>query len=63
MILDFLKYNEPGLTTISQKKQEIGKKAAEYLIKQINGEKVSSILLDVEIIERDTCQPYKKQTA
>jgi LacI family transcriptional regulator len=54
--LEFLQYSEPSLTTVSQNKREIGKTAAEYLIKQINGERVTSKLIDVEIIERDTCR-------
>jgi LacI family transcriptional regulator len=54
--LEFLKYSQPALTTVSQNKLEIGKRAAQYLIQQINGETVSSLSVDVEIIERDTCQ-------
>ena len=54
--LEFLKYSQPALTTVSQNKLEIGKIAAQYLIQQINGETVSSLNVDVEIIERDTCQ-------
>lgn len=54
--LDFLKYSQPALTTVSQNKLEIGKRAAQYLIQQINGETVSSLNVDVEIIERETCQ-------
>lgn len=54
--LEFLKYSQPALTTVSQNKLEIGKKAAQHLIKQINGETVSSLHVDVEIIERETCQ-------
>ena len=54
--LEFLKYSQPALTTVSQNKLEIGKRAAQYLIQQINGETVSSLNVDVEIIERDTCQ-------
>lgn len=53
--LDFLKYSQPALTTVSQNKLEIGKRAAQYLIQQINGETVSSLDVDVEIIERETC--------
>lgn len=54
--LEFLQYSEPALTTVSQNKRAIGKTAAEYLIKQINGEPVSSKLIDVEIVKRDTCK-------
>jgi LacI family transcriptional regulator len=54
--LEFLKYSQPALTTVSQNKLEIGKRAAQYLIQQINGETVSSLSVDVGIIERDTCQ-------
>lgn len=54
--LEFLKYSQPSLTTVSQNKLEIGKRAAQYLIQQINGETVSSLNVDVEIIERETCQ-------
>ena len=54
--LDFLKYSQPALTTVSQNKLEIGKRAAQYLIQQINGETVSSLNVDVKIIERETCQ-------
>lgn len=54
--LEFLKYSQPALTTVSQNKLEIGKRAAQYLIQQINGETVSSLNVDVEIIERETCQ-------
>ena len=53
--LEFLKYSQPALTTVSQNKLEIGKRAAQYLIQQINGETVSSLDVDVEIIERETC--------
>jgi len=53
--LEFLKYSQPALTTVSQNKLEIGKRAAQYLIQQINGETVSSLDVDIEIIERETC--------
>jgi LacI family transcriptional regulator len=56
--LEFLKYSQPALTTVSQNKFEIGKRAAQYLIQQINGETVSSLSIEVEIVERDTCQKH-----
>ncbi len=54
--LDFLKYSSPALTTISQNKKEIGRTSARYLIDKISGQKVESIKIDVEIVERETCK-------
>lgn len=44
----------PNLTTISQPQFEIGQRAAENLFRMIKGEKVQSIIMPYEIIERDT---------
>ncbi len=57
--LDFLKYSRPALTTVAQNKLEIGRQSALALIKQINGETVTSKHIDVKIIERNTCIRYK----
>lgn len=54
--LEFVKYTTPALTTVSQQKEEIGKSCANFLIDQIAGNHPSVTLLDVKIIERDSCK-------
>lgn len=54
--LDFVKYTNPALTTISQKKDEIGVACADYLLDKISGKEALVKKLDVELIERNTCR-------
>jgi LacI family transcriptional regulator len=58
--LDFLSYSLPGLTTVAQDKQTIGRIAAKSLLAQINNEPTNSQLIPLSIVERDTCQPFKQ---
>ena len=55
----FLEYSSPALTTISQNRRQIGITAANHLLKQIDGEEVESVKIDVEVVERDTCRKLK----
>lgn len=55
--LDFLSFSQPGLTTVAQNKHDIGRRAAQSLIDQINGAETGSQFVDVAIVERDTCKP------
>lgn len=57
--LAFLRYTSPALTTVSQNKTEIGRKAAQLLMKEIKGEPTQSTMVDVEIVVRDTCRKRK----
>lgn len=59
--LEFLKYNNPALTTVSQNKAEIGRRSATSLLEKIAGKEVSSTTINVTIVERDTCQEHPKQ--
>jgi len=61
--LDFLSYSLPGLTTVAQNKEAIGRLAAESLMAQINQEPTSSQLTKVSIVKRDTCRPFIKHPA
>lgn len=54
--IEFLQYSSPALTTVSQNKREIGITAAKSLISKIKGEEVSSSLIDVDVVERETCK-------
>ena len=48
-------YIHPPLTTVSYKKDEIGKTAAQMLIKMINGETVESVTIDSDtVVERQS---------
>ena len=57
--LQFLQYSLPALTTVSQNNELIGATSARYLIDKISGKDVSSAMIDVEIIERETCIKIK----
>ena len=48
------RYIEPNLTTMGIDKVEMGKMAMDMLLKQIKGEKTQSILLPMELVERDS---------
>ena len=54
--IDFFKYYNPGLTTIAQNAPLIGEKAATLLKNVIDGKEVESIVLDVKLIERESCR-------
>lgn len=54
------RYIEPKLTTIGIDKVEMGAMAMDMLLKKINGEKVESVLLPMELIERDSVCDFKK---
>ena len=55
--IDLSRYIEPKLTTIKQDKFNMGKKAANLLIKMINepGEKFEPEILPTKLIERESC--------
>lgn len=53
--IEFFKYNSPSLTTIAQNGILIGEKTATLLKETIEGKDVESIVLDVELIERESC--------
>lgn len=55
--LPSLTWFAPCLTTVKQKKKEMGYAAAELLIKRLGGEELKDVLLDVELVERDTVAP------
>ncbi|MFW6268492.1 MAG: LacI family DNA-binding transcriptional regulator [Bacillota bacterium] len=52
------RYIRPALTTIAQKKEELGCSAAKLLLNMINktDQRNSPIILPVELIERETCR-------
>jgi len=54
--IEFFKYNSPSLTTIAQNGTLIGEKTATLLKEVIEGKDVESIVLDVELIERESCK-------
>lgn len=54
--LDFVKYTNPALSTISQKKEKIGLACANYLLNTIEGKETIIRELDVELIDRETCR-------
>lgn len=45
-----------NLTTINQKKFEMGKNASKLLLKIINGENFSPVFIPTNIVERDSCK-------
>lgn len=45
-----------NLTTVRQKKEEMGRAAAELLLKIINGEVFSPVIIDTGLIERGSCR-------
>lgn len=57
----FLQYSYPALTTIRQNKRQIGITSARHLIDQINGNKVDSVKIEVEVVERETCKVLNKR--
>lgn len=57
--LEFLKFNNPALTTIAQNKKEIGITAAQFLMDKISGEERDSVRIPVQVIERETCMKVK----
>lgn len=57
--MEFLKYSRPALTTVSQNKRMIGITSAQYLMEKISGKEKESVMIDVEIIERETCKRIK----
>jgi LacI family transcriptional regulator len=54
--IEFLKYSNPALTTVAQNRKLIGETAARNLMDKIAGKEVESSVIDVEIIERETCR-------
>lgn len=54
--LDFVKYVTPALTTVAQMKEEIGFECAYALMDMIDGKEVRSRLMEVKIIERESCK-------
>ncbi|MDD3926246.1 MAG: LacI family DNA-binding transcriptional regulator [bacterium] len=52
--LSSLQWFIPGLTTIRQQKKEMGFYAAQLLLARLKGEKTEDVLLDVELVERNT---------
>lgn len=57
--LEFVKYTNPALTTISQRKEKIGVACANYLLDKISDKEPEIAKLDVELIERETCKRIK----
>ena len=55
------KFMTPGLTTAVHPKNKMGVDAGELMLKMINGEKVSSISYDADIIERKSVQTLASQ--
>jgi len=55
--LSSLEWFIPGLTTIRQRKKEMGFYVAELLLARLKGEKTEDVLLDVELVERNTVVP------
>ena len=58
--IEVFRYYSPSLTTISQNAVEIGNKAATLLNDSILGKDVESIIVDVELIERESCRSMSK---
>lgn len=55
--MDMSKYYNPGITTVSQPKEEMAQKSAELLLELINGETENKhIILKTELITRESCQ-------
>ena len=52
------RYVEPPLTTVGIDKVGIGELAMEMLLKKINGDTVESVLLPMELIERESVRQY-----
>lgn len=52
--IDFSNMTNPSLTTIAQPMYQMGKNSAEMLIKKIKGEELASIILDHELIIRES---------
>ena len=48
------RYVEPPLTTVGVDKVKIGELAMDMLLKKINGESVESVLLSMELVERES---------
>ena len=61
--IKFASIFDPALTTISQPKYEIGKKAMELLIKLINKENIvkTQIMLNDQLVIRETCGGCNKE--
>lgn len=54
--IDSCRYTDPPLTTVRQDKIKIGKLAAHMLVDMINGQmESSSVMVEPELIVRDTC--------
>lgn len=52
--IDFSNMTNPSLTTIAQPMYQMGKNSAEMLIKKIKGEEMKSIILDHELVIRES---------
>ncbi|HOK55946.1 MAG TPA: GntR family transcriptional regulator [bacterium] len=61
--LPFTSSLNPPLTTINQKKREMGEEAARILISRINGDKSGpkKIIFKTELIERNSCKQLKEE--
>jgi len=56
------RYTIPPLTTIRQDRESLGKSALHALVSQMNGVRVSSLLLHAQLIERASCAPVQNPT-
>ena len=54
------RYTIPPLTTIRQDRESLGRSALHALVSQMNGVRVSSLLLHAQLIERASCAPVQK---
>ncbi|PIB72029.1 substrate-binding domain-containing protein, partial [Pseudomonas sp. 2822-17] len=52
--IDFSNMTNPTLTTVAQPKYKMGCIAGEMLIKKIKGEKVESVIIDHELVIRQS---------
>lgn len=54
--IEYFKYFNPSLTTVSQDARKIGETAAISLKQKIDGKEVTPIKLEVQIVKRETCR-------
>lgn len=53
--LVYAELSSPGLTTIAQPKYQVGKQGMELLLDEIRGKRTSTIVLQPELILRESC--------
>lgn len=58
------RYLTPGLTTVKQDAYRMGHESAELLLKIINRKRnFDPVILDTELVIRDSCQKYRRQVS